>query len=369
MDSYIVILSSVSPIKVETVRSFLKEHLTDRSLELITISTKDAPIPEQPVNSGLECARLRNEYLKTKIGDQKYDLLISIENDVVFGKRFDECDLIQDHCHVIIENNRGGKYTADAYAGGAPIKYFVDAKEATPADYPYLDKGLAVTMGSRVALEYPDIDPQDWMLDTRINPYASRSRTDSIREALFDVFEQKEDNDLLYNAVIRVPDHPKPGVVFQDMSNILADPYLMNGLYGKLEGYAVKFKGNGKRTVVVGLDARGFIYGSLLAHFGNFGFIMARKAGKLPGKTVQVEYGTEYSKDKLEIMPHLIDENTAAIIVDDLVATGGSLKAAVELVEKCGGSVLACLTILQVPELVETARKKLAPIPIDVLII
>jgi adenine phosphoribosyltransferase len=95
---------------------------------------------------------------------------------------------------------------------------------------------------------------------------------------------------------------------------------------------------------------------------------MARKKGKLPCQTIEMEYETEYSKSCIQIMLHLIKPNDKIIIVDDLVATGGSLKAATDLVEKCCGKVDACLTVLQVSALIEEAREKLSPIPIHVLL-
>jgi adenine phosphoribosyltransferase len=110
---------------------------------------------------------------------------------------------------------------------------------------------------------------------------------------------------------------------------------------------------------IVGLDSRGFIYGSLLAPEINSGFIMIRKPGKLPGVTVSTGYETEYSSDKFEMLNNVIQKGDRVLIVDDLVATGGSLLAAKKLVDEVGGTVVGSFTVLKVDPLFEIASKKI----------
>lgn len=166
---------------------------------------------------------------------------------------------------------------------------------------------------------------------------------------------------ILRNNLIIVPNFPKHGVMFQDLSKILANPILLNLLVESLE-QLVRQKLPLKITKIVGLDSRGYIYGMALAIKLNCGFIMARKAGKTPNAKESVtcktmNYITEYSQTSIEIMDGLLDESDVVLLVDDLVATGGSLCAARDLVKQYNAIVAGALTVLCVDELILTANR------------
>jgi adenine phosphoribosyltransferase len=145
-------------------------------------------------------------------------------------------------------------------------------------------------------------------------------------------------------AVIRdVPDFPKPGVLFKDITPMLADPTLFTRV---IRWFAHPFEPEHIHTVV-GMESRGFIFGGALANALHAGFAPARKKGTLPYETVGVEYGLEYGTATLEMHVDAIREGDKVLICDDLLATGGTAAAAVELVRKLGGEVVGCAFVIE----------------------
>ncbi|MEW5735027.1 MAG: adenine phosphoribosyltransferase [Thermodesulfobacteriota bacterium] len=144
-----------------------------------------------------------------------------------------------------------------------------------------------------------------------------------------------------------VPDWPIPGVMFRDITTILSDPEAfreaMNRLYSRYREMEV--------DKIVGIDARGFIFGSVLAHMMEVGFVPVRKTGKLPHRTIQASYSLEYGKDVVEMHEDAITVGERVVIVDDLIATGGTASAAVHLVEQLGGKVVECAFVVELPDL------------------
>lgn len=137
-------------------------------------------------------------------------------------------------------------------------------------------------------------------------------------------------NPILMQNVRVVPDFPIPGIQFQDVSTLFKNATCLNIMK---EEVVELYKDKGI-TKVVGLESRGFVLGSIIASELNAGFVMARKPGKLPGETVSIEYDKEYGKDKICISQGAIEEDDVILIHDDLLATGGSMKAVIELVKK-----------------------------------
>ena len=135
--------------------------------------------------------------------------------------------------------------------------------------------------------------------------------------------------------IIDLPDYPEPGVVFKDITPLLADA---EGLKACVENIAEHFKGAGI-TKVVASEARGFLFGAPIAYAMGVGFVPARKVGKLPRETYREEYALEYGTDSLEIHKDALCEDDVVLLVDDLVATGGTAVAQVRLVEKAGAKV------------------------------
>lgn len=132
-----------------------------------------------------------------------------------------------------------------------------------------------------------------------------------------------------------IPDFPKPGILFKDITPLLADPGAMRLCLDLLAERAAPFRAE----AVVGIESRGFIFGAALAARLGLGFVPARKPGKLPAATHRVEYGLEYGSDALELHRDGLRPGERALIVDDLIATGGTARAAAELVERCGAEV------------------------------
>ena len=139
----------------------------------------------------------------------------------------------------------------------------------------------------------------------------------------------------LKNVIRSFPDFPKSGILFRDIMPILKDPkileYVINALKSELIDYQIKY--------VAGIESRGFIFGSLLSRELNKGFIAIRKAGKLPGPTIKTSYTIEYGQATIELQNDALTKGDRILIVDDLLATGGTAKAAAQLIENLGGII------------------------------
>ncbi|MGN0087191.1 MAG: adenine phosphoribosyltransferase [Alloprevotella sp.] len=136
--------------------------------------------------------------------------------------------------------------------------------------------------------------------------------------------------DLLLNCLRNVPDFPKPGIQFKDVSTLFKDPFCVQEMLDELERI---YKDKGV-TKIVGIESRGFVMGAMLAARLGCGFIMCRKPGKLPAKSYKATYEKEYGTDTIEIHTDAISPKDVVLIHDDLLATGGSMKAAIDLVKK-----------------------------------
>ena len=139
----------------------------------------------------------------------------------------------------------------------------------------------------------------------------------------------------LKSKIRHVPDFPKPGILFYDITTLLRDPA---GLAEVLEGLTEPFR-NQQIDLVVGIESRGFILGAAVADRLRTGFVPVRKPGKLPSRTLQQSYDLEYGSDALEIHHDAIEPGQRVLIVDDLLATGGTARAAIDLVKQTGGEV------------------------------
>jgi len=139
-------------------------------------------------------------------------------------------------------------------------------------------------------------------------------------------------------AVVSVPDFPEEGSLFRDMTPVLHD----HRLFGEVTDYfRRRYQGEGIDQIAA-IESRGFIFGSALAPSLGVGMSLVRKPGKLPREVHRTEYELEYGTDTLEIHVDAIDEGDRVVVIDDLLATGGTCKASVDLVESCGGEVVEC---------------------------
>ena len=140
----------------------------------------------------------------------------------------------------------------------------------------------------------------------------------------------------LKELIREVPDFPEPGINFYDITTLLKSP---RGLREVVDRFCWCFMDR-RVDKVVGMESRGFLFGPIIAYDLNAGFIPARKPGKLPAKTVSHEYDLEYGTDCLQIHEDAIEENDNVLIVDDVIATGGTAQATAKLIESCGGRVV-----------------------------
>ena len=163
---------------------------------------------------------------------------------------------------------------------------------------------------------------------------------------------------LLEQAIRDVPDFPKPGIVFKDIAPLCADPVAFRTFLDVLEAQYAPLKPD--RIVCV--DARGFLFGGALADRLGAGAVLVRKKGKLPGDTHGVEYDLEYGSATLEIQTDAFPAGDRVVIVDDLLATGGTVAATVELCEKLGATVLGCAFLIELTFL--PGRAKLGDVPV-----
>jgi adenine phosphoribosyltransferase len=139
----------------------------------------------------------------------------------------------------------------------------------------------------------------------------------------------------LKKLIREIPDYPKPGILFYDLTTLLKDP---KGFHGLVDQLCAHYEGT-KVDLVAGMEARGFIFAPALAYRLNAGFVPIRKPKKLPGKVASVTYQLEYGTDSMEIHEDAIKPGQRVLICDDLLATGGTAAAAVKLVEQLGGKV------------------------------
>jgi len=159
-----------------------------------------------------------------------------------------------------------------------------------------------------------------------------------------------------------VPDFPKKGILFRDITTLLKRPL---ALRKAVDAMSDPFRGR-RIDQVVGIEARGFILSSAIAYHLNAGFVPLRKPGKLPAKAVRMAYALEYGEDALEIHEDAIEKGNRVLIVDDLLATGGTARAARDAVQKLGGEVVAFSFLIELTFL--KGREKLGNIPIHSLI-
>jgi adenine phosphoribosyltransferase len=148
-----------------------------------------------------------------------------------------------------------------------------------------------------------------------------------------------------------VPDFPKPGIVFKDITPLLSDA---GAFRAAIDALIAPYRG--RVDLVLGIESRGFIVGSAAAYALGTGIAVVRKPGKLPYRTHRADYALEYGTDGLEIHHDAVGNGHRVLLVDDLLATGGTARAAIELVERCGGQVVACAFLIELAFLGGRAR-------------
>ena len=159
-----------------------------------------------------------------------------------------------------------------------------------------------------------------------------------------------------------IPDFPKPGILFYDISTLLAHPLAWRAMIEELAAAI----GPLRPDLLVGIESRGFLVAAPLAYALGSGFAMVRKQGKLPGPTVRFSYALEYGSDTIEIQEDAIAPGQRVVVLDDLIATGGTMQAAIELVQQRGGAVAGAACIIELSFL--HGRERLA-VPLTSMIV
>lgn len=166
----------------------------------------------------------------------------------------------------------------------------------------------------------------------------------------------------LESKIRNIYDYPIEGIIFRDITTLLRDNEAFKEAMDQLTEIAKKYDPD----QIVGIEARGFIIGSVLAYNLGCGFVPIRKPGKLPYDTIKESYGLEYGRDTVELHTDAINEGEKVIIVDDLLATGGTCKAAAKLIDQLGGEVLTCLFLIELVGL--GGRDRLEGLNVDSLL-
>jgi adenine phosphoribosyltransferase len=168
----------------------------------------------------------------------------------------------------------------------------------------------------------------------------------------------------LRDLVRTIPDHPKPGILFRDITTLIADPV---GLRSAVDGLLLPYL-SAKVDRVAGIEARGFILGGAVAHELGRGFVPIRKKGKLPWKTIGQDYSLEYGTDRMEMHADAIAPGDRVLLIDDLIATGGTAEAAVQLIRRSGGEVVAAAFVVDLPDLGGADKLRAAGVGVHSLI-
>ncbi|MFZ3556168.1 MULTISPECIES: adenine phosphoribosyltransferase [unclassified Streptomyces] len=173
--------------------------------------------------------------------------------------------------------------------------------------------------------------------------------------------------ELLLSRIRDVQDYPEPGVLFKDITPLLADPAAFTALTDTLAELCVR---NGA-TKIVGLEARGFILGAPVAIRAGLGFIPVRKAGKLPGATLAQSYDLEYGSAEIEVHAEDLGADDRVMVIDDVLATGGTAEAAVHLIRRAGAEVAGCAVLMELGFLPgrERLESALRDAPLDALLV
>jgi adenine phosphoribosyltransferase len=168
----------------------------------------------------------------------------------------------------------------------------------------------------------------------------------------------------LQAAIRTIPDYPKAGILFRDITTLLGDPKAFRRAVDEL----VHPWAGSKIDKIAGIEARGFIIGGAVAHQLSAGFVPIRKRGKLPHETVRIAYSLEYGLDEMEMHRDAIQPGEKTILVDDLIATGGTAEAAVKLLKEIGADVVAAIFVIDLPDLGGSKRIEKLGVPVRTLV-
>ncbi len=159
-------------------------------------------------------------------------------------------------------------------------------------------------------------------------------------------------NDDLKSLIRTIADYPKPGIMFRDVTTLVRDAYGFSESVRRLADLTA----HSNPSVIAGIEARGFVFGAALAQHLGLGFVLVRKKDKLPGQTIGINYALEYGSDRIEIHADAIDAGARVLLVDDLIATGGTAAAAINLIRSTGATIAHAGFVIDLPELGGAAK-------------
>ena len=306
--THIVLLSN-SMVKKQ---AFFKSYFGTITSHLKCISaTTDTPQPIGNKNGyKVACQRIDN-YLKSS--NDNTNIIMAIESylDMVDDVWYDKCVVVLRWKDTIIHTVSDTLVALD----NALIPMLFQNSKSLPL-------GRDITLGSIIADVY-NVSSDNWY-----DCFNRFDRVHHIMKTLNNLIDSARMKELIYNNIPRYTDFPKKGIIFSDIVSMFSDGLISSFLIDIIRN---EIKTEFPYDYIVGLESRGFIIGSMIARDLGCGFIAIRKEGKLPGETYKVSYEKEYGKDVFEIQKNVIKENARILVVDDILATGGTLMAAKEL--------------------------------------
>jgi adenine phosphoribosyltransferase len=335
-------LASRSPIKIHACLKAFRQFFPIVMVEPFSI---DSEVAEQPnVMTGAVFGAL-NRYRGLPQG--KADYCVSIESYFSSNGLFEDP---YDQAIVIVGKKGGGDpITTKSIQVGFPMKFAKVAKDATPEEYNRQDTGYSMTVGAAMHLEDPDIQSDNWQ-------QCEGGREKQISDAIIEA--------ILLLEIPTVRNFPKPGVTFYDINPLLLNMVMFKGVIKQMA--AKMIHPEQEIDLVAGIESRGFILGIALAMELNKPFILVRKPNKLPPPKRSVSIGTEYSNDTLEVSDKGGFEGKTILIVDDILATGGTMYGACHLFTGSGftgpAKEVICMCLLEVEKF--QGRKKLKDVEV-----
>lgn len=336
LDALKVAITTESEIKKTAVQASFQNRFPDEYIEILEFKT-DSDIPEQPIGYDVALRGVHNRIANLpENAIDGVDYVVSIENYIEQSQSgaWKDIGLL-----LVINNATHEELISKTKPTNFSVEYYKLAKKMSDS---ISHDGLSFTVGKAIAQAHPEItiDPSDWQQESE---FGGISRVDLLKESLFKTLHADEIT-FLNSLLVLYPDFPKPGVLFKDFFPLLSDKEGLRTVIGLLGDYYREKE----IDFIVGLESRGFIIGAALAAEIGVGFVPVRKPGKLPGETYQITYQKEYGTDTLVISKTALFPGARVLIVDDLIATGGSAKAAIALVQMAGAVPVEFATLFEV---------------------
>ncbi|MBP6870290.1 adenine phosphoribosyltransferase [Candidatus Babeliales bacterium] len=336
-----VVIASRSPQKIAAIKESFCEKFPEDVIVYVAYATRSG-IPEQPIGFDIALQGVRNriDSLPEDIGSVDYIVAIEsyIEQSAVTQCWYDK--------GLVLVKTSSQETILTTIATYIPDEYVQLAQQLSCE---VLKSGYSMTVGSAIQQSFVDkiINPLDWHREVE---FGGVSRQQILKDALFKVLHADELN-FIKNLVVSYPDFPKPGIIFANFLPILNNP---QAFAMTIDLLVQRYKAL-NLNAVIGLESRGFILGAALAYELGVSFVPFRKPGKLPGPIYSVNYQKEYGFDTLVVSQDSLQPGQRVIIIDDLIATGGSARAAIELVHLTGAQPIEFVSLLKVAALEEQA--------------